>query len=352
MFWDCATISACETFPAGLPESLDVAAASERDWRARLQITTEGKSPKGTADSSIEEFWRSAVRSYTACSLTRCTDRMIAIWSVAKLVRDEMRRDYKSQDYGAGLWSSHLHAQLAWRVINPDHAKRDKDLKIYPTWSWASLIGEIEAQDRTPNHNAYHCAAGHGGDGIRFEVELPSGTPTIRANDVQEDLKDKSLAIKVKLVQVILQRVEDLQLDPNAPAHTTRSQTERYTLRLVHDTLLDTTLTDENFEVHHDTSPWSADSGGAFYMIVLYASKVEFDPSQIEKTSQDLSGDEAYHHRTMVEGTGLVLKKAPSAEYGDAYYERVAMCRFKRIGLSDFGNLIPGNGAGTNIWLI
>ncbi|KAK3988910.1 heterokaryon incompatibility protein-domain-containing protein [Cladorrhinum sp. PSN332] len=210
VLWDCATLSASEVLPSGLPPQLDAKSATERHWRERLSlIREEGDSVAaaqvqrevraGTADDSLEGFWREAVRNYTRCELTSYTaDRLKAIWGVAKLVRDGLREEdtdpKQLEEYGAGLWRKNLYMQLAWRVVNPGLASkvRPKDLgELHPSWSWASTIGEIELQPRNPSilEQCYK-VRNHKGDEVDFEI-----TPTEK-DDLQPELASKLLAVR------------------------------------------------------------------------------------------------------------------------------------------------------------
>jgi hypothetical protein len=338
-------MSACEILPDGLPNALDVTAASERHWRARLQITEEGKIPAGSADDSLERFWKNAVRSYTACVLSQNKDRMVAIWSVAKLVRDEMRRDYKMEDYGAGLWSWRLHAQLAWRVMNPAKAERVPELNKYPTWSWASLIGEVEVQDRGPVEKRLYSLVGHDGQDLRFKLKEVTDeqrrTVAPGANDFQEELKINSLAMKVKLFQVTIHRTEPLLQLNNNTTPSPPPQADHYTLRTeVSSSLPGFSLPEGDFEVFLDTKEF--DINEMFYFIVLDASKVELGSSAMGVRSTRSDGT--------AQGTGLILTKALLAEH-ELEFNRVAMCRFQGISDKDWKLLTPESGAGTDIWL-
>ncbi|KAH6886271.1 hypothetical protein B0T10DRAFT_79058 [Thelonectria olida] len=144
IFWECSTITAPESIPTGLPLPLDApVAAPDRQWRLRLQQAA--LSVRSIGDSSIETFWRIAVRAYTSCDLGQEKDKLIAIWGVAKLVRDALR-----EDFAAGLWSLGLVEQLCWRVAN-DRAQRPPALAAFPSWSWMSVRGAIEPASRIGN---------------------------------------------------------------------------------------------------------------------------------------------------------------------------------------------------------
>ncbi|OCL11268.1 HET-domain-containing protein [Glonium stellatum] len=152
IFWDCAEVSACETLPSGLPQALDGAAASDRHWRGRLQESgSPGYVPvAGANDDSIEHFWKSAVERYTSCNLTSGNDKLVAIWGIAKLVRDIL-----GEEYGAGFWEKYLEEQLAWRVAECELNERPAELSRNPSWSWASMKGAIRLPDRVQVRRCY-----------------------------------------------------------------------------------------------------------------------------------------------------------------------------------------------------
>ena len=167
IFWDCAEISACETLPCGLPLPIDQKSASDRHWRGRLQESGSNRwvSVSGTNDDSIEEFWRLAVKNYTSCDLTNQTDKRIAVWGIAKLIRDTL-----GEAYGAGLWERALEEQLAWRVADCSTAERPEALSINPSWTWTSVKGTIVLGSQTTEPRAY-TVKDHAGKPISFRTE-------------------------------------------------------------------------------------------------------------------------------------------------------------------------------------
>ena len=210
IFWDCATKSACEAIPGGLPLPLDGFAATERHWRDRLSLTKEKiKTPAtptvsltrartfvGPADDSLEKFWKSAVRNYTRCKLTKPEkDRLAAIWGVAKLVRDATR-----DEYGVGLWRKELHEQLAWRVVDCKTSARPSNLSYNPSWSWGSVIGEIDIQWRLDKR--FYRVYNHTGEDVCFNLD----TATLQNRDNQPELKadEKELEIRGVVTKALL----------------------------------------------------------------------------------------------------------------------------------------------------
>jgi hypothetical protein len=154
VFWDCSTVSACETLPKGLPFALSARATTDRRWRGRLQRKNSGQDQSSLAvEDSLESFWKTAVLNYTSCELTNQADKTFAIWSIAKLVRDNLQL---TDQYGCGLWSIALHEQLAWqvKVLKPD-ARMDALQSVFPSWSWASVNAPVQIQDRIVAKRCY-----------------------------------------------------------------------------------------------------------------------------------------------------------------------------------------------------
>jgi hypothetical protein len=165
IFWDCGTVSACETYPSGLPLVVDQTAATDRHWRGRLQQRSRDKQSLivGANDDSIETFWQTAVSKYTSCVLTKQMDKTTAIWSIAKTVRD-----ITGEAYACGLWSCRLEEQLAWRISDGGKGSRIAELQWrFPSWSWVSVTGPISAANRIVRERIYS-VTDHSGNPIAF----------------------------------------------------------------------------------------------------------------------------------------------------------------------------------------
>ncbi|ETS73429.1 hypothetical protein PFICI_15034 [Pestalotiopsis fici W106-1] len=165
VFWDCATTSACETFPAGLPTQLDGTARIDRRWRAWLGAP----SPEARQNMNIDTFWSSAVSAYTGNELTFHKDKLSAIYGVGNIVAEAMQEGWG--DWVAGLWSTRLENQLAWTVIDPAEATRPKsqagESLTFPSWSWTSIKGQVRtAQIWAPL--TIYTAENHAGESVAF----------------------------------------------------------------------------------------------------------------------------------------------------------------------------------------
>jgi hypothetical protein len=84
--------------------------------------------------------WLMFIEFYSASAFTQSSDRLVALSSIAKCVPIERF----GNAYVAGIWCTHLAMCLAWWSENPSSAPaRASCLAIAPSWSWASVIGQI-----------------------------------------------------------------------------------------------------------------------------------------------------------------------------------------------------------------
>lgn len=191
VFWDCPSLSACETFPAGLPRPMDRIAGPDRHWRGRLQELGGNQDISGPNDQPLSVYWQTAVRNYTSCSLTQRSDKLIALWGIAKLIKDDL-----GVEYGEGLWEDNLEDQLAWRVAECNLMERPitKKRKI-PSWSWASMDGEIIIADRLSD-KSHRTVCDHNGRDLELDLKgvkryarpaRPSGPGPMLQSRVQSD---------------------------------------------------------------------------------------------------------------------------------------------------------------------
>jgi hypothetical protein len=150
---------------------MDNAAGPDRHWRGRLQEPEDNHEPlAGANDQSMEAFWKLAVQKYTSCDLTKGRDKLIAMWGIAKLVRDIM-----GIEYGKGLWEDNLEDQLAWRVDvckltqRPSDSTKDELMRDIPSWSWASMDGTIIVPDRLSDQLHFK-VCDHEGQPLTFDL--------------------------------------------------------------------------------------------------------------------------------------------------------------------------------------
>lgn len=159
LFWECHEMEACESFPAGLPESPDPLTFIVRTGLKRIKPAvkdgTQSEMTKTSEESRLDgyAYWDGIVDVYSRSALTRQEDKLIALSGIAQemnvLLNDE---------YLAGLWKNHLPSQLLWSVTTPliaNHGNPSFRPVTYqaPTWSWASIVGHVVPGNLPPGHN-------------------------------------------------------------------------------------------------------------------------------------------------------------------------------------------------------
>lgn len=186
-------MSACETLPAGLALPLDQQSAIDRHWRGRLQESSRGTTLlSGVNDDSLDDLWRSTIRDYTSLDLTKQTDKRMAIWGVAKRLRE-----IQSEEYVAGMWEGALEEQLAWRVVDCTTSKRPSELNINPTWSWTSIQGTILNPSRSGRWQRSYIVRDHAGDRIWFDIGeqgIRPELPTRRSENASDMTRELGLS--------------------------------------------------------------------------------------------------------------------------------------------------------------
>ncbi|PSN72086.1 HET-domain-containing protein [Corynespora cassiicola Philippines] len=286
IYWDCSTISACEVLPDGLPFSLDRFASTDRHWRGRLQETADVSQDAikaGPNDLSLETFWRNALLRYTQCDLTNQGDKTIAIWSVAKLVRDLFDLESTHEQYGGGVWGIALHEQLAWHALDcVGHARLENLQHANPSWSWASVKGPMIAQDRLTER--CYVVQSHSEEDISFRI-----------ND-QQGNRDKEP-----------QLVEPFSIEMNGyfgNGFLVEGHNEEYGF------LVDLKDDPPIFQVHLDEKPTPETLGSETYQFIILAASSSGSPT----TDDSDSGGNA-NEDDEFSGTGLVLIKHEVYQY-------------------------------------
>ncbi|KAM0226642.1 hypothetical protein ACHAP5_012371, partial [Fusarium lateritium] len=88
--------------------------------------------------------WMNIVEEYTKRELTYALDKLPAISGVAEVWAQAL-----DDSYLAGIWLSHLPGALLWRSAQPHKQAQQPREYLAPTWSWASLIGQIDWFDHS-----------------------------------------------------------------------------------------------------------------------------------------------------------------------------------------------------------
>ncbi|RYP86361.1 hypothetical protein DL769_000745 [Monosporascus sp. CRB-8-3] len=146
VFWECCEANHCETFPrktlvkppaTGIPASL----ATQTDATAWVWKSLINAQDKGVGRGSLLDQWDSAVQRYCECSLTFPKDKLVALSGLAKHMGGRLSDVVPQHDtYLAGLWRTSMPRSLLWRVKG--QGRRAHKYRA-PSWSWASLDGNI-----------------------------------------------------------------------------------------------------------------------------------------------------------------------------------------------------------------
>jgi hypothetical protein len=331
IFWDCCTLSASESLPSKIPFVIDSIPRIERHWRARLQATQLGDAPSGPTDLSLESFWQAAVLNYTSCKLTKQDDKTLAIWSIAKLVRDALNG---GEEYVIGVWEYYLEEQLSWRVMDPTKASRDEELQIkFPSWSWASVKGVVKTGNRLVIlKGRFYTAKDHSGDFLQFKATLDGTNP----RDVEPKLAEKSLQICAHMKKVILNISADgktSRISPSTVSATLESpQTFLHGFELFLDTF-DTTTVTQIQDVHF--LALSARDNTDTAMPPMFSS---------DQPARKYSGVGIL----LVQSSGVALE-SPVEGSPEGHYRRIGAVQFQDIEAETWEWI--QNGSMTKIWL-
>ena len=175
LFWECHDAPLlCETFPAGFP-SRGFGTLLSHPWSLERHFRQSGFYPGDSfpnfsrvgvgagvgndSDDDIDGFyryWAMVVEKYMTCGITKEGDKLIALSGVAKrmaktprsLPQSTTSAGERRERYIAGLWRDSLPKGLLWNVEDCRQAsgqpsRRPEGGYRAPTWSWASVEGEI-----------------------------------------------------------------------------------------------------------------------------------------------------------------------------------------------------------------
>jgi hypothetical protein len=326
---------------------MDATAGPDRHWRGRLQEPEQSDDIAGPNDQPLSSFWQTAVRNYTRCNLTERSDKLIALWGIAKLLKDAM-----GVEYGEGLWEGNLEDQLTWRVAEcklkarPEPSKKRK----IPSWSWASMDGEIVVADRLSNR-PHWTVCDHNGHPLELDLVgvkryarsslfRPSGPGPVLQHRVQSDSvlevkppkttekKDGSHAGENKTAKKFDEDAEPV-------LHTSSIPIQGY----VNHGMLGFDATrkawvfclqdgaDLDIEAYPDLVPGSTNFQESSDFVVLSAKKVIQPKSEV---SDMQSGQDRKKADIEIEGRGILLEfVAVDPKDGKDHYRRTGAFRFR-----------------------
>ncbi|KAH6970570.1 heterokaryon incompatibility protein-domain-containing protein [Ilyonectria sp. MPI-CAGE-AT-0026] len=158
MVWECCSQVEAETvWEAGVClggsrlTSKETFLSKKQHWNATMQRLEAGKHPAKAdlQDSEELEVWYLALQDYSSRKLTFERDRLPALAGIAARLATTL-----GATYIAGLWREDLSRGLCWMLMNP-RGERNVALRRSsqgPTWSWTSVVGEIEFDKDVSGH--------------------------------------------------------------------------------------------------------------------------------------------------------------------------------------------------------
>jgi hypothetical protein len=119
------------------------------------------------------------VASYTACNLTKSTDKLMAIASIASKMQKDFRilscdnnSSYDQEAYHVGIWQRGFVQQLAWKVTKWRPAAEPRVYRA-PSWTWASVDGVVMPPVRVELQKDYEMEVWPP-NGINLQLKKPS----------------------------------------------------------------------------------------------------------------------------------------------------------------------------------
>ena len=110
-----------------------------------------------TARGNIEYYWKVLVSDYSKRDLSYESDRLPAISGVAA----QLKSLILNAQYMAGIWRQWIFSDLLWTTSWGEETRyppATKDLEEMPSWSWASITGQIffqfQACEQSEDHGA------------------------------------------------------------------------------------------------------------------------------------------------------------------------------------------------------
>ncbi|KAK0629222.1 hypothetical protein B0T17DRAFT_505807 [Bombardia bombarda] len=145
LIWECREKDAAEMYPKGLPPNLSRlpdARFKSFDQTILMEQTGGFNFPKIPMKLGICCGSGLLRRNYMRCGLTFPNDKLIACSGMAKMMKQIL-----NDEYVAGMWRKYLEAELLWAVLSSGTSSRPAEYRA-PSWSWASVDGDIHPQRR------------------------------------------------------------------------------------------------------------------------------------------------------------------------------------------------------------
>ncbi|KDR74932.1 hypothetical protein GALMADRAFT_249859 [Galerina marginata CBS 339.88] len=123
----------------------NIAGADNAHWtsseREPVRSRDLPKAPKTSKEKQkIQQAWKLTIENYTKRKISYPNDKLVAFASLAEEFYDSVQTPYY-----AGLWESTLLFDLLWSKESAKHYPSRPAAYRAPSWSWASLDGEVSS---------------------------------------------------------------------------------------------------------------------------------------------------------------------------------------------------------------
>lgn len=136
VWWECSDMIANETMPSGL-----------ENWNRKSNWSTGHlRSLEGVEKEEIHNFWTRFIWFYATTKLTLDKDRLPAVAGIARILSDML-----NEKYIAGIWENDIARSLVWKCGSDISIP---STQLVPSWSWASVCGNIGGLHFQPSSSA------------------------------------------------------------------------------------------------------------------------------------------------------------------------------------------------------
>ncbi|KAH7317420.1 hypothetical protein BKA65DRAFT_571106 [Rhexocercosporidium sp. MPI-PUGE-AT-0058] len=199
LYWECFTLTASESHPAGIPHDYDRNFERRYFMELKMKIAAIDKSSGKDREEEkvrMHMLWQHVVGIYSKSEVSNEGDKLAALAGAASQAAKVLQDKFL-----AGLWVKSLWRDLRWRVENVNSTtplcSRPKEFKAQ-SWSWASIKGPITYgfPQGTGYVKYYPCVQILGfGDEVDFESNMISKfikvrgiiAPTLRAPPLKDE---------------------------------------------------------------------------------------------------------------------------------------------------------------------
>lgn len=137
LYWECREQYASEVCPQSIPEQIKQHFFSKQSLDP-CKISQERRV------EACYTAWERYVGLYSRCDLTCPEDKLVALAGIARRTHESLLAYGTTDVYLAGLWRDTLLSDLLWcRSRDSPRSSRFAEPYRAPTWSWASLDGEV-----------------------------------------------------------------------------------------------------------------------------------------------------------------------------------------------------------------